>query len=107
MSGRIPFDNEQGFVYTDDDAGREAEYLDAAASTSAKEILRDHAEQEFRKRLREFVSAGQRLVQAWEDPDAGFNADERWPLPEKIKPPMSLDEWLDELLAHYEEGDER
>ncbi len=51
---------------------------------------------EFERALRKFVRAGHDLCAVWGD------ADEVAPLSEDIRPPLSLDEWLDELLAHYE-----
>jgi hypothetical protein len=62
------------------------------------------AEDRFHAAFREFYLAGMKLVEAWDD--KGFNADEAYPLPEAIRPPMSLDEWLMELNVHYnpEEG---
>ncbi len=61
------------------------------------------AHDRFLAALKEFYSAGMKLVAAWDDPDVEFHADEIWPLPERLTPPLSLDEWLTELLAHYEE----
>jgi hypothetical protein len=49
----------------------------------------------FNAALHEFIRAGFALTDAWGD------ADERKPLPEHLKPPMSLDEWLMELQQHY------
>lgn len=54
----------------------------------------------FMDRLRAFHRAGMALVEAWAGD--GFNADEVAPLPEDLAPTLSMDEWLDELLAHYE-----
>lgn len=59
------------------------------------------AAREFQRRLGQFYSAGMRLVDAW-DIGPGINADDVWPLPERLKPPLSLDEWFMELLAHYQ-----
>jgi hypothetical protein len=59
-----------------------------------------NAEEQFKQALAEWLTAGQKLVNAWSAD--GFNADEKYPLPAKIAPPMSMDEWFDELRAHYE-----
>lgn len=53
--------------------------------------------------LREFYAAGMKLANAWDD-GVDFNADALFPLPENLKPPMSLDEWLTELVAHFSES---
>jgi hypothetical protein len=58
------------------------------------------AETKFRRAFEDFYRAGMRLVESWDDGE-GFNADERFPLPGKIAPPMSMDEWFDELAEHY------
>lgn len=60
------------------------------------------AETRFRRAAEDFYRAGMRLVEAWDDGE-GFNADERFPLPKHLQPPLSMDEWLTELLAHYTE----
>jgi len=49
-----------------------------------------------------FHAAGMKLVEVWDVP--GFNADEWKPLPDRLRPPLSLDEWLTELLVHYREA---
>lgn len=61
--------------------------------------MEDMAEARFLRALDDFVRAGRRLVETWDDED--FHADERFPLPKELAPPMSLDEWLEELSAHY------
>lgn len=60
----------------------------------------------FMAALREFYRAGMKLVAAWDD-GVDFNADELFPLPDRIKPPLSLDEWLTELVAHFEKTEAR
>lgn len=65
------------------------------------ETTRVEAIERFRVAFESFYTAGMDLVEAWDDSDAAFNADLEWPLPEKIRPPMSLDEWLMELREHY------
>ncbi len=55
----------------------------------------------FMKALKEFYLAGMKLADAWDD-GADFNADQFKPLPANLAPPMSLDEWLTELVAHFE-----
>jgi hypothetical protein len=49
----------------------------------------------FLERLRDFTNAGHLLIEVWAD------ADEVAPLPARLRPPLSLDEWLMELSAHY------
>lgn len=56
--------------------------------------------EKFRAAFADFYKAGQRLVEAWDD-GGNFNADEFFPLPEKLRPPMSMDEWLTALDEHY------
>jgi hypothetical protein len=56
----------------------------------------------FLDKVRAFVAAGLDLTKVWDDTDAGFFADEVAPLPEALRPPLSLDEWLVELQEHYE-----
>lgn len=63
------------------------------------------AEAMFRNALASFVKAGRNLAAVWEDED--FNADERWPLPKELAPPMSFDEWIEELAAHYDDRKEQ
>ncbi len=60
----------------------------------------EQAKDRFMKALSDFYSAGMRLVEAWDDVD--FNADDLAPLPARLAPPLSLDEWLIELTEHYE-----
>jgi len=43
-----------------------------------------------------FRKAGLELCAVWGDADVVA------PLPDNLKPPMSLDEWLDELAAYYQ-----
>lgn len=45
--------------------------------------------------LKKFIAAGFELVEVW------GNLDETHPLPERLRFPLSLDEWLSELQAHY------
>lgn len=65
------------------------------------ESTKTAAEARFQEAVQEFVHAGERMVELWDDPDQGFYADERFPLPERLRPPMSMDEWLSELAEHY------
>jgi hypothetical protein len=58
------------------------------------------AEERFHAAFKEFYAAGLKLAEAFDDVD--FNADERFPLPDRLRPPMSLDEWMYELSAHYD-----
>jgi hypothetical protein len=58
------------------------------------------AEERFDAAFKGFIDAGLRLSDAWDG--VGFNADELLNLPESLRPPMSLDDWMFELLAHYE-----
>jgi len=56
-------------------------------------------EERFKQALRAWIAAGHRLVETWSTVD--FDADERYPLPDAIKPPISLDDWFWALDAHY------
>jgi hypothetical protein len=57
---------------------------------------------EFLARLRDFVRAGNRLAEVWDGDE--FHADEWAPLPDRLRPPASLDEWLADLAGHYEDA---
>ena len=63
------------------------------------EMAAAEAERLFLGAFEEFYRAGLRLADRWDGP--GFNADERFPLPDRLRPPMSLDEWMHELSEHY------
>jgi hypothetical protein len=57
------------------------------------------AREAFQTAVTAFIDAGNRMVDAW-DRD-GFHADQSYPLPERLAPPMSFDEWFAELSEHY------
>lgn len=74
---------------------------ETAQVEAIEETTRIEAIERFRVAFDAFYTAGMALVEAWDDPDAVFNADVEWPLPPRIAPPLSLDEWLMELREHY------
>jgi len=66
-----------------------------------QETYETEARQEFKDAWREFYRAGQRLMETWDTVD--FHADDEFPLPKNLAPPMSFDEWLMELDGVYGE----
>lgn len=54
----------------------------------------------FRDALTAWFRAGDALINAWDG--EVFHADETYPLPKHLTPPMSLDEWFAELEEHYQ-----
>jgi hypothetical protein len=80
--------------------GRSPIYATRAEAEARADYIDD--EERFLAALHEFASAGNRLVEAWTGEEGGFNADEAAPLPEDLRPPASLDEWLADFVGHYE-----
>lgn len=64
-------------------------------------VVEEAPVRDFLIKLDVFLAAGMALVEAWNADARGFNADVLAPLPEKLTPPLSLDEWLMELRSHY------
>ena len=65
------------------------------------------SKERFMAAMSNFFSAGVELVNAWDDRETGFNADEEAPLPAALTPPMSLEEWFYSLLEHYQNAFEK